>query len=244
MSKQMLVIVNSQLERTCKVARSSPATFRMVKALERAIAVYAPESFEVEIVTASSLLSRPSAEIAELAARQTFCPLTIDLPANLVFPAQHVFRACKDVPGMRQWVDRELGVLTASSDIPHRLEFGDHWLPIVQTLKGPLYAEAIGEGETPNSYRQPIDLSDRQRQPLYRLARKLLDFLQAPPAVYLLQFGWQGQDLVFDRLWPFPAAPAIASLGVQEPDLFACHWHCLMGMPLYDVAIAPSNLIA
>ncbi len=240
----MLVIVNSKLERTCKVARSSPATFRMVRALERAVAVYAPESFEVEIVTASSLLAKPAGEIAELASRQTFCPLTIELPPNLVFPARHIFQACQDVVGMRQWVERELGTLTGGSVLPHRSGFGDHWLPVVLTAKGPLYAEVIGEGETPNSYCQPVDLSDRQRQPLYSLARQLLDSLQAPPAVYLLQFGWQDDKLAFDRLWPFPAAPAIASLGVQEPDLFACHWHCLMGMPLYDLTILPDNLTA
>lgn len=243
MSKQALIIVNSKLEGTCKVTRSSPATLRMVKALEGAISTYTPEPPGVEIVTAASLLSRPPREIESLAENYTICPLTIDLPANLAFPARDIFRACKDVNGMRQWVERELGLPTGAS-FPHRFWFGDCWLPIVLTAKGPLYAEAIGEGETPNSYRQPVDLSDRQRQPLYHLAQKLLETLAAPPAVYLLQFGWQDGRAIFDRLWPFPAAPAIASLGVQEPDLFACHWHCLREMPLYDVAIAPANLMA
>ncbi|MEO0948341.1 MAG: hypothetical protein AAFY11_09395, partial [Cyanobacteria bacterium J06641_5] len=194
-----------------------------------------------QLSAGKSCSSQPKTPLLAVAENYTICPLTIDLPTNLAFPARDTFQACKDVSGMRQWVERELGLPTGAS-FPHRFWFGDHWLPIVLTAKGPLYAEAIGEGETPNAYQQPVDLSDRQRQPLYHLAQKLLETLAAPPAVYLLQFGWQDGRAIFDRLWPFPAAPAIASLGVQEPDLFACHWHCLREMPLYDVAIAPANL--
>jgi hypothetical protein len=37
--------------------------------------------------------------------------------------------------------------------------------------------------------------------------------VSAPPATYLVQFGFQGSDICFDRLWSFPSAPAIARLG-------------------------------
>jgi hypothetical protein len=47
----------------------------------------------------------------------------------------------------------------------------------------------------------------------------------------------QAGDVVFDRLLPFPGEPALASLGVQQPDLFAAHWQCLRGQPLLDLQI-------
>lgn len=115
--------------------------------------------------------------------------------------------------------------------------FGDLYLPVVLTAKGPLYGEVISEGEATSRYQQPVDLPDNQRQPLYHLAYQLLQSLSALPAVYLLQFGYNEQNLVCDRLWPFPGVPAIASIGVQEPDLFTCHWHCLTGQPILDLTI-------
>ncbi|MGL5035879.1 MAG: hypothetical protein ACRC6M_18995, partial [Microcystaceae cyanobacterium] len=78
---------------------------------------------------------------------------------------------------------------------------------------------------------------DDLRQQLYALGFKCLEAVNAPPSVYLLQFGLSGQTVIFDRLWPFPAAPAIASLGKQNPDLFTCHWYCLNDQPLHDVKI-------
>lgn len=107
---------------------------------------------------------------------------------------------------------------------------GDLWLPIVLTKKGPIYGEVIGEGEIPNSYEQPIDFSnhgsdgydDQIRQSLYYLGYQLLESINAIPSVYLLQFRMLEQEIFFDRLWPFPATPAIASVESQQPDLFAC----------------------
>jgi hypothetical protein len=87
------------------------------------------------------------------------------------------------------------------------------------------------------SYAQPLHLPDRYRQPLYQLGQRLLGLVSASPAVYLLQFGFQGEEIVFDRLFPFPAAPAIASLGIQTPDLFECHWRCLTQQPIRDLRI-------
>lgn len=161
------------------------------------------------------------------------CPLTLDVPENLVFPGQDVFRFCANVPAARVQVEEQLQVPTGD---------GNFWLPVVWTAKGPLYAEAIGaEAEKESgelSYFQPLHLSDVWRQQLYDLAYRLLDFLNAPPATYLMQFGKPGERICFDRLWPFPAAPAIASVGVQVPDLFACHWSCLTGAPIYDLQIS------
>ena len=70
---------------------------------------------------------------------------------------------------------------------------------------------------------QPISLE--------HLAQALIQGLNAPPAVYLLQFSLS-QSILFDRLWPFPAAPAIATMGYDPLDLFAHHWRCLNHLPI------------
>ncbi|MCW6050256.1 hypothetical protein K4039_09200 [Lyngbya sp. CCAP 1446/10] len=160
------------------------------------------------------------------------CPLTLDVPSDLVFPGQDVFRFGANVVAARDRVAQELQVPVGD---------GNFWLPVVLTAKGPLYAEAIAaesdklSGEL--SYRQPLHLSDVWRQQLYELAFGLLNLLNAPPATYLMQFGFVGERICFDRLLPFPAAPAIASVGVQVPDLFVCHWYCLTNKPIYDMQI-------
>ncbi len=160
------------------------------------------------------------------------CPLTLDLPENLVFTEKDVFRFCGNVSAARDRVSQELLFPVGE---------GNFWLPVVLTAKGPLYAEAIGAEASKQSdalsYSQPIHLSDVWRQQLYELAYRLLNLLNAPPATYLMQFGFVGERICFDRLWPFPAAPAIASVGVQLPDLFVCHWYCLTNKPIYDIQI-------
>lgn len=155
------------------------------------------------------------------------CPLTLELPPDLDFAGQQVFAACRQVNELRRWVTAQTG---------YRAGPATYWLPIVNTAKGPLYAEAIAQSAL--AYHQPLHLSDRQRQPLYQLGWRLLQHLQAPPAVYLLAFGYAGSELLFDRLWPFPAEPALASLNVQQPDLFTCHWRCLNNQPILDLLIA------
>ncbi|NJO20122.1 MAG: hypothetical protein HC838_08790 [Spirulinaceae cyanobacterium RM2_2_10] len=154
-----------------------------------------------------------------------YCPLTLELPSALQTP---VSQACQDVTGLRRWVEDTLGYPSGR---------GDLWLPVVLTARGPLYAEAITRDVATDSYRQPFHLSDDRRQPLYRLAYELLAHLDAPPSVYLLQLARQESGLYFDRLWPFPTASAIASQGVQTPDLFACHWRCLTKEPILDLYI-------
>ncbi|GAB4472629.1 MAG: hypothetical protein OHK0037_32630 [Elainellaceae cyanobacterium] len=164
-----------------------------------------------------------------IALEDILCPLTLALPEALAFPGASVFRACADVDGLRQAVADCFGTKTGD---------GSLWLPIALTAKGPLYGEAIAlTAHTPEQYRQPHHLSDRQRQPLYALALRLLDWLHAPPSVYLLQVALSDEGVVFDRLWPYPAAGAIASLTAQTPDLFTAHWLCLSHQPLLDLNI-------
>jgi hypothetical protein len=172
------------------------------------------------------------------------CPFALHLPEDLIFPGQTIFQNCRAVADLRQAVEG-WGYSTG---------LGDYWLPIVLTAKGPLYAEVIGK-ETAQSeatgvsatkpelaYVQPIHFTDAQRQSLYELGYRLLQSLQAPPSVYLMQFGFKGQELWFDRLFPFPSAPAIASLNVQQPDLFTCHWRCLTHQSLRELSIATTGL--
>jgi hypothetical protein len=214
----------------------------MVAALKDAIATHpsTPTLDAVQVIAA--------ADLATVGPHAIALPLTLNLPATLEFPAAAVYRTCRDVAQLRQQVADQFG--TATGD-------GQYWLPIVLTAKGPLYAEAIapqpGSAPIDSRFLQPLHLSDRQRQPLYQLGMQLLTLLQAPPAVYLLQFGLQGDRVWFDRLLPFPAEAAIASLGIQTPNLYTCHWQCVKGQPIFDLIIpgmmiqtispAPRNLL-
>lgn len=177
--------------------------------------------------------------VAELEARSSefnqnpdlvVCPLTLDVPNWLQFSGKDAFLACANIYAVRQQV-REWHYLVAE---------GNHWLPIVATARGVLFGEVITQaGQEPASYQQPLHLADAQRQPLYRLGQLLIRSLQALPGVYLLQFGLQDNEILFDRLIPFPDFPAIASVGVQSPDLYQCHWACLTHQPIRDLKIAP-----
>lgn len=138
-----------------------------------------------------------------------------------------VISACARMEDLRQWVNQHCGIHSGA---------GDRWLPVVLTARGPLYGEVIGRTAA-GQYVQPYGTTDAQKQPLYRLARRVLDYLDAPPAVYLFQVAFTEHTLTFDRLVPFPDRPAIASVGVQEPDLFRCHWLCLTGHPIRDLII-------
>jgi hypothetical protein len=176
------------------------------------------------------------------------CPLTHKIPSQLHFSGKALWQRCGD------W-ERLSPQITAWG---YTIGQGQYWLPIVLTTKGPLYAEVIGAeeigteamGRIPGNdppppashYIQPVHLSDAERQPLYAFGFRLLRFLSATPGTYFLQFGRQAQDqnqaLCFERLWPFPIQAAIASLGVQTPDLFTCHGRCLIGLPILDLQIS------
>ncbi|MBM0743611.1 hypothetical protein JOY44_18660 [Phormidium sp. CLA17] len=191
-------------------------------------------SWQVEVRVATTLT--PNQFSHEGLGDSLLCPLTLAVPEWLEFPAQSVYQACQDIEGLRQRV----------LQWQYKVGEGNGWLPIVLTGKGPLYGEVIGvKGAVPvgsdlnaSHYFQPIHLVDVQRQALYGLAQRLLRSLAVPPAVYLLQFGFHGETLQFDRLIPFPAAPAIASINLQEPDLFDCHWRCLTNQPILDLTIS------
>ena len=190
-------------------------------------------------LSAAALVSELRDDLAGDKPSPLICPLTLHLPETLPFASRTIFDRCCDTAAMRQYVQQHWGYASGN---------GTRWLPIVWTAKGPLYAEVIGHegnigdetGSDPTSlYQQPLHLSDEWRQPLYRLGFNLLTSLAAPPAVYLLQFDLEEDALVFDRLWPFPHRPALASVGVQTPNLFECHWRCLTHQPIWDVAIVP-----
>lgn len=206
----------------------SAETTQMVSALKRTINTDRAsdlKAIDVKVISASD-----TAVEAEMLGDRILCPLTLDLPSALPFQAQALYAKCRDVAGLRKQLEGWHCVTGA----------GDFWLPIVLTSRGALYGEVIGTQKPTESaphYTQPIHLADSQRQTLYALGQRLLRSLNASPAVYLMQFGWQDDAVCFDRLFPFPAAPAIASLTIQTPDLFACHWACLIGKPLLDLII-------
>jgi hypothetical protein len=157
-----------------------------------------------------------------------------------------VYGACAAVSEVRDWVQNTLGYSTVASALD--TDQGKHWLPIILTARGPIYGEVIGLTDQ-GKYHQPIPLADAIKQPLFHLAYELVHYLNAPPAVYLMQIKLakdnQGELslLAFDRLIPFPSAPAIASVGVQEPDLFVCHSRCVQGQSITDVIIRPSQSV-
>ncbi|ARV62459.1 hypothetical protein BZZ01_30930 [Nostocales cyanobacterium HT-58-2] len=226
-----------------------PTVRRMLSAIKMAVAEQTSQPTSVEVVAANYFLSEDG--ILSHSQGQTFsqlqeiicCPLTLSLPDNLSLPFERIIKACRDVTGLRQQLAQQMQVAIGD---------GCFWLPIVLTAKGPLYGEVITIAEEYNgkklpenllicdfSYYQPYHLSDALRQPLYQMAYNLLQSLSAPPATYLVQFGVQTSDICFDRLWPFPTAPALASVGVQQPDLFTCHWYCLTAQPILDLTIMP-----
>ena len=155
-----------------------------------------------------------------------YCPLTLDLPPTFEFWGQSIGRSCQDIDQLRHLSATTTGVKVGNG--------GNLWLPVIWTARGPIYGEAIGLIE-PDTYQQPIHLDDIDRQPLYQFGYQLLTQLVAPPATYLIQFSKTDSEIVFDRLFPFPAIPALASIGVQHPDLFECHWRCITQQSIVDL---------
>jgi len=225
-SGRVTIIVNAKVKQEGRFIATSPVTERMVAALKAAIVDHAPDTI-IETLAVASLWSEEARQQMALAGR-IYCPLTIQLPPWFAFPHQAVYSACEAVQNCRQWVTQVLGRAT----LEHPQGLGDCWLPIIWTPHGPFFAEVITEGAIPNAYQQPLRLPSPLYQNAQTLASELLEHFQAPPAVYLLQFALAHQDILFDRLWPFPAAPAIASLHSPHPNLFTYHWYCLTGQPV------------
>lgn len=239
----VLIVVDDEAQRSHEQSPTSSVPARGVTALKQAIlgATNDPEGVDgaanrsqahtIEIVTTEAIAHYSAVSQQGI----IFCPLTLNLPDTVPFAGQSLYHACRDVNALQNWVTTHLGCPTGT---------GQFWLPIVLTARGPLYGEVIAQlSPQPTAahgaelYYQPLHLPDRWRQSVYRLAQQLLRSLSAIPSVYLMQFGFQQNRVLFDRLFPFPVAPAIASLGVQTPDLFTCHWHCLSHQPIYDLTI-------
>jgi hypothetical protein len=236
---KVIIIVNAEINDKKKIVTASPATEKMVSCLKKAIQSELmtgqdeteirerQDRVPIEIISTASLWSetnrndRGDSKDNEI----IYCPLTIELPHAFDFSGKQVFLACKDIKARRRWVEEKLSYQTHKGD----RSFGDLWLPAIVLKDGIVYGEAIGEGEIPNFFQQPVDLPNTIRNSLHNLGNKLLKSISAVPAVYLLQFSLQGREIIFDRLWPFPAAPALASLKAQQPDLFTCYWYCLSG---------------
>jgi len=231
--EKVVIIINADVSEQGKLISASPVTQKMVEALKQSIVAHSSSSTTVEIISAATLWSRQS-KINHKDSETIYCPLTIQLPEYFDFPEKNIYAACKDLLSRRRWVERNLGFKTSVGDS----WLGHLWLPIVMTGKKTIYAGIIGEGAVPNSYEQPIDIPLRQRKSLHTLADQLLDSLDAPPATYLLQFSLYNGEIVFDRLWPFPAAPALITLKTQHPNLFNCHWSCLTQQPILDINIS------
>jgi hypothetical protein len=155
-----------------------------------------------------------------------YCPLTLNLPPEFVFWGRDIGRTCLDIDALRYLAATTIGVKVGDR--------GNLWLPVIWTARGPMYGEVIGAVDS-DSYRQPIHLNDVDRQPLYQFGYQLLTQLNAPPASYLMQFSHPEREVLFDRLLPFPALPALASIDIQSPDLFACHWRCITRQPMVDI---------
>ena len=221
--EKALIIINAEVNEEGKIISASPVTERMVIALKRGIYANSPNAI-VETVSAGSVSSK-NHRIVHKESNIIYCPLTIQLPESCNFPGKEIYAVCKDIHHRRHWVEKNLGYKTSVGDS----WLGNLWLPILLTEKGLLFADIIGEGAIPNYYEQPIDFPAKKRRSLYRLGSNLLEHLCATPAVYLLQFSLHNHEIIFDRLWPFPAAPALASLQCQKADLFDHHWRCLTG---------------
>ncbi len=232
--EKVVIIINAEVSEQGKLISASPVTQKMVEALRHSIAQDSSESTVVEIISAASLWSRHSkTNKIDKNSEAIYCPLTIQLPDYFDFPQREIYSACKDINTRRRWVEKNLGFKTSVGDS----WLGHLWLPIIMT-DHPIYAEIIGEGAMPNSYEQPVSIPNRQRKSLHNLADQLLGSLDAPPAIYLLQFSLYNGEIVFDRLWPFPAAPSLITLKTQQPDLFTCHWQCLTNKPISEINIS------
>ena len=236
MYNKVLIIINAQqVSNQGTVLSTSPATQRMTAAFKDAITNQTNDESLIKIVPSHQLL--PQSEWYDPTDPSWLCcPLTIELPPQFEFPQAQLFKIFRDIKSTRQWVEEKLEFRTGNKI--KTVWHGNYWLPIVLTAKGPMYGEVIGEGQLPNSYEQPVDFPDDKRQPLYNLGYQILDSMAAKPGVYLLQFGFRDEVLVFDRVWPFPAAPGLASIGIQKPDLYTCHWQCLTQQPIRDLVIA------
>jgi hypothetical protein len=147
-----------------------------------------------------------------------YCPMTLAVPPAFQFWGQSIGQTCQQIDFLRDLAATHLGCQVGDG--------GNLWLPIIWTASEPIYGEVIGKIDEDN-YRQPIHLDEIDRRSICQFGERLLTQLSAPPATYLVQFSQADTGIMFDRLFPFPALPALASVGVRQPDLFEYHWRCI-----------------
>lgn len=164
----------------------------------------------------------------DLVAEGEVIPLTLDLPALPNWGGADLWQRCRAREQLRSELQAALGCQAGQ---------GRLWLPLVNSARGLLFGEAIAP-DPAGLWQQPLHLADALRQPLYDFGQRLRRYLALPPGVHLLAADVAVGEVVFDQLLPFPGEPALASLGVQTPDLFEAHWRCLRGLPLLDLQIS------
>ena len=164
--------------------------------------------------------------VAELPAianpKAIYCPMTLAVPPTFEFWGRSIGRSCQDIDRLRDLAATSTGVKVGDG--------GNLWLPIIWTAQDPIYREVIGEID--GNYDRLIDIPNLDLIQLHQFGGRLLAQLTAPPATYLVQFSNTETGIIFDRLFPFPAIPALASVGMQKPDLFDCHWRCITGQSI------------
>jgi hypothetical protein len=174
----------------------------------------------VEFVTVADLPAVASA-------KAIYCPMTLAVPPAFEFWGRSIGQTCQQIDRLRDLVATTIGVKVGDG--------GNLWLPIIWTAGDPIYGEVIGKSEG-DDYRQPIHIDEIDCRSISHFGEKLLTQLKAPPATYLVQFSQTDTGIMFDRLFPFPAIPALASVGVQHPDLFACHWRCINNQSIDNIS--------
>ncbi|NJK46847.1 hypothetical protein HC931_00270 [Candidatus Gracilibacteria bacterium] len=164
---RVIIVVNCGINTSGKRNSASSVINKMVTAIEQSIPTHSPNTI-VEVVAASALGSENKPGQSQHG-NLIYCPLTIQLPDWFKFPAHDIFKACRDIEGRRQWVERKLGYKTSIKDSC----LGDLWLPVVLTKKSSFYGEVIGEGAIPNSYEQSIDTLASVKEALRQSLKKI-----------------------------------------------------------------------
>jgi hypothetical protein len=174
----------------------------------------------VEFVTVADLPAVASA-------KAIYCPMTLAVPPAFEFWGRSIGQTCQQIDLLRDLVATTIGFKVGDG--------GNLWLPIIWTAGDPIYGEVIGKNEG-DDYRQPIHLDESDCRSISQFGCQLLTQLNAPPATYLVQFSQTDAGIMFDRLFPFPAIPALASVGVRQPDLFDCHWRCITNQSIDKIS--------
>jgi hypothetical protein len=199
-----------------------PDASPLIQGAERLLQCAQQSGWEGTLISAQELAQQPNRVL-----QGEILPLTLDLPPLAAWSGAALWQRCRQPDQLRAEVVAALG---------GQAGVGQLWLPLVNTARGLLFGEAIARDATGN-WMQPLHLSDPIRQPLYDFGQRLRRYLNLPPGVHLMAAEVQAGDVVFEQLLPFPGEPALASLGVQQPDLFSAHWQCLRGQPLLDLQI-------